>query len=202
MLSFITGIPRFIVVTLTELMWALTGLLLTIGGNFVKASMLSLNFAHAPIYFLGVSYQIGAVLLIGCISGRNAAVMSQIAYLALGLAGFPIFSQGGGLGYLRELSFGYLLGFVPAAWICGDLAFRALPRLEWLAGCCLAGLLAIHATGIAYLMLLYGLHLNPDKSSSWQQSVLLYSGQPLLAQIGVVCAVTVMAFLLRRLLFY
>jgi biotin transport system substrate-specific component len=200
MFSFIAGIPRLIVVTLTELMWALTGLLLTIGGNFVKAAMLSLNFAQTPAHFLGVSYQIGAVLLIGCVSGRNAAVMSQVAYLALGLAGFPIFSQGGGLGYLRELSFGYLLGFVPAAWICGHFAFRSLPKLEWLAGCCLAGLLAIHATGITYLLALYGLHLNPDKTS-WQQSIMSYSVQLLPGQLAVVCAVTVMAFLLRRVLF-
>ncbi len=202
MLSFIAGLPRFIVVTLTELMWALTGLLLTIGSNFVKASILNFDFAHTPTYFLGVSYQIGAVLLIGCMGGRNAAVVSQIAYLVLGLAGFPIFSQGGGIGYLHELSFGYLLGFVPAAWLCGDLAFRALPRLEWLAGCCLAGLLAIHATGIGYLLILYGLHLNPDKAASWQQSVIVYSGLPLLGQVAVACAVTVAAFLLRRVMFY
>jgi biotin transport system substrate-specific component len=202
MFAFVAGIPRFIVVTLTELMWALTGLLLTIGGNFVKAAMLSPGLGQSPAYFLGVTYQIGAVLLIGCMGGRNAAVVSQIAYLALGIAGFPIFSQGGGIGYFHEMSFGYLLGFVPAAWICGHLAFRALPRLEWLTGCCMAGLAAIHATGIAYLALMYSLHFNPDRAMTWSQSVMTYSLQLLPGQIGVVCAVAVTAFLLRRAMFY
>jgi biotin transport system substrate-specific component len=195
---FLSGLPRFIVVTLTELMWALTGLLLTIGGNFVQAAMLGISLGSIPTYLLGVSYQIGAVLLIGCIAGRNAAVMSQIAYLALGLAGFPIFSQGGGLGYLGQPTFGYLLGFVPGAWLCGYLAFRSLPKIEWLICCCMAGLLAIHATGIAYLAVLSGLRLLPN----WWGAIGLYSLQQLPGQIGVVCAVTVVAFLFRRAMFY
>jgi biotin transport system substrate-specific component len=195
---FLSGLPRFIVVTLTELMWALTGLLLTIGGNFVEAAMLGIRLGSIPTYLLGVSYQIGAVLLIGCVAGRNAAVMSQIAYLALGLAGFPIFSQGGGLGYLGQPAFGYLLGFVPGAWLCGYLAFRSLPKIEWLIGCCMAGLLAIHTTGMAYLTVLYGLRLVPN----WLGAIGQYSLQPLPGQIGVVCAVTVVAFLFRRVMFY
>jgi biotin transport system substrate-specific component len=195
---FLSGLPRFIVVTLTELMWALTGLLLTIGGNFVQAAMVSIRLGSIPTHLLGVNYQIGAVLLIGCIAGRNAAVMSQIAYLALGLAGFPIFSQGGGLGYFGQPTFGYLLGFVPGAWLCGYLAFRSLPKIEWLIGCCMAGLLAIHTTGIAYLAVLSGLRLLPD----WWGAIGQYSLQQLPGQIGVVCAVTVVAFLFRRMMFY
>jgi biotin transport system substrate-specific component len=195
---FLSGLPRFIVVTLTELMWALTGLLLTIGGNFVQAAMLGVSLGSIPTYLLGVSYQIGAVLLIGCIAGRNAAVMSQIAYLALGLAGFPIFSQGGGLGYLGQPTFGYLLGFVPGAWLCGYLAFRSLPKIEWLICCCMAGLLAIHTTGIGYLAVLSGLRLLPN----WWGAIGQYSLQQLPGQIGVVCAVTVVAFLFRRMMFY
>jgi biotin transport system substrate-specific component len=202
MFSFLVRIPRFIVVTLTELMWALTGLLLTIGGNFVQASFLGIGWGQVPTHLLGVSYQIGSVLLLSCLSGRNAAVMAQIAYIALGLAGFQIFSQGGGIGYLRELSFGYLLGFIPAAWVCGYFAFRALPKLEWLALCCLSGLLSIHVTGLVYLSLLYGMHLAPALSPSWQQAIALYSGHPLPGQLAVVCAVTVIAFLVRRILVY
>jgi hypothetical protein len=38
----------------------------------------------------------------GLYGGKNAAAMSQIAYLALGLTVLPIFSEGGGIGYLTE----------------------------------------------------------------------------------------------------
>jgi biotin transport system substrate-specific component len=81
------------------------------------------------IVSLGVSFQVGAVLLTGCVGGKNAAALSQIAYLVLGLAlfqvfEFPVFTQGGGLSYVREPGFGYLVGFVPAGWVCGYLAFQ------------------------------------------------------------------------------
>lgn len=190
-------------VTITELLWALIGLLLTIGGNFFKAAIIALPLsAHALEVSLGVSYQIGAVLLVGCLGGRNAAIISQIAYLLLGLAGFPIFTKGGGLQYFLEPSFGYLLGFIPGAWLCGYLAFRAAPRLEWLAASCLAGLAVIHLVGMTYLGLIYGLRWSAASGQALQQALQLYSGQLLLGQLAVVCAVTVLAFGLRRLMFY
>jgi biotin transport system substrate-specific component len=187
--------------------------MLTIGGTLLRASMLAPHFVFAgapwiwtpqsvPLHFLGVSYQIGAVLLIGCLGGKNAAVMSQIAYLALGLAGFPVFSQGGGIQYLVSPSFGYLLGFVPGAWVCGYLAFKAPPRLESLAFSGFCGLFVIHLTGIAYLILGSMLRwVNLESSSVWQ-AFLTYSINLLSGQLAVTCAIAVLAFFLRRIMFY
>lgn len=192
-------------ITLTDLLWALIGLMLTIGGTLLRASITGLpgigTSQSVPLYFLGVSYQIGAVLLIGCLGGKNAAVMSQIAYLALGLAGFPVFSQGGGIQYLNAPSFGYLLGFVPGAWICGYLAFKAPPRLESLAFSGLCGLLVIHLTGVTYLILGSMLGWVKLESSIWQ-AFLTYSVNLLPGQLAVTCAIAVLAFILRRVMFY
>ena len=108
---------------LDELLWAIIGLLLTIGGTFVEVSVPALSWTLNPVdiqvYPLGVTYQIGAVLFVGCLGGKNAGALSQIAYLALGLVGFQIFAYGGGISYLKEPTFGYLLGFLPGVWICG-----------------------------------------------------------------------------------
>ncbi len=190
----------------TELLWALIGLLLTIGGTFLPASIPSPPWVWGlhgvPTYPLGVSYQIGAVLLVGCLGGRNAGALAQIAYLALGLTWFPIFTEGGGIGYVREPTFGYLLGFVPGAWVCGYLAFKVLPRLESLALSCLSGLGIIHLTGMIYLTLGQWLHLPLKVDTPLWQTLLKYSLYPLPAQFSVICAVTVIAFLLRRLMFY
>ncbi|NET31517.1 MAG: biotin transporter BioY [Cyanothece sp. SIO1E1] len=196
------------VVAPTDLLWALIGLLLTIGGTLLEAFTTNLPWSwgndgiHA--YSLGVSYQVGAVLLIGCLGGKNAATLSQIAYLALGIIwfqvfGFQVFDQGGGIGYIREPTFGYLLGFVPAAWVCGDLAFRARPKLETLAFSGLCGLLVIHITGLSYLVLaaLFGLTPLP-----LFQAILAYSVYRLPGQLAVTCAVTVLAFFMRHLMFY
>lgn len=195
--------PRFHI-TVTDLMWALIGLMLTIGGTLLRASIAGLPWSSqsVPLYFLGVSYQIGAVLLVGCLGGKNAAVMSQIAYLTLGLVGLPVFSQGGGLHYVSAPSFGYLLGFIPGAWICGYLAFKTSPRLETLAFSGLCGLFVIHFVGILYLMIGSALQwVNLGSASLWQ-AFLTYSVNLLPGQLAVTCAIAVLALVLRRIMFY
>lgn len=190
----------------TELLWALIGLLLTIGGTFLEAFVTgppwSWNQEGMLTYSLGVTYQVGAVLLVSCVGGRNAGALSQIAYLILGLTWFPVFSQGGGMGYIKEPTFGYLLGFVPGAWLCGYLAFQAPPRLESLGFSSLCGLLLIHLSGIAFLVTSYLLKWESATGQSFFQALLKYSIFPLPGQLGVVCAVTVLSFTLRHLMFY
>jgi biotin transport system substrate-specific component len=194
------------VVTLTDLLWALIGLLLTIGGTLLKASITSFpwmwNDQGVPLHFLGVSYQIGAVLLVSCLGGKNAGIMSQIAYLALGLAGFPVFTKGNALDYLREPSFGYLLGFLPGAWVCGYLAFKQPPRLESLALSSLGGLLCVHVTGVSYLLLTYWLKWSDATAYPLKQAFFTYSLNLIPGQLAVTCAVTVLAFAMRLIMFY
>ncbi|EKQ68399.1 hypothetical protein OsccyDRAFT_2930 [Leptolyngbyaceae cyanobacterium JSC-12] len=189
----------------TELLWALIGLLLTIGGTFLEASIAvpSRDWGHQAIqtHSLGITYQFGAGLLVGCVGGKNAAVLSQIAYIMLGLTPwFPIFAKGGGLSYLREPSFGYLLGFIPAAFVCGYFAFKLLPRLESLAISCALGLLSMHITGILYLGILWLLRILPQ--AEVLKALLKFSVEPLPGQFAVVCAVTLLAYALRQMLFY
>jgi biotin transport system substrate-specific component len=47
--------------------------------------------------------------LSGLILSPVMAALSQIMYLILGLLGLPIFAQGGGIGYIVQPTFGYLL---------------------------------------------------------------------------------------------
>lgn len=192
--------------TYTELLWAFIGLLLTIGSTFLEAFVAMPTLSWGPhgfqTYSLGVTYQVGAVLLVGCLGGRNAAALSQLAYLLLGLTWFPVFAQGGGIGYLSKPSFGYLLGFVPGAWLCGYLAFKAAPRLESLALSCLWGLLAIHLIGISYLTLASTLGWIDLGGMTLTEAIVRYSLSPLPGHLAIVCAVTVLAFTLRHLMFY
>jgi biotin transport system substrate-specific component len=186
-----------------ELLWAIIGLILTIGGTFIEAAIpiptWPLHLETITTYPLGVTLQVGAVLLVACLGGRNAAALSQIAYLILGLSGFQIFAYGGGFDYIREPTFGYLLGFLPGAWVCGYLAFRKAPSLESLSLSCLAGLGAIHGLGLLYLggMRLFGGLQEPWWVAGWQYSVL-----PLPGQLVMGCGVVVVSIILRRSLFY
>ena len=189
-----------------QLLWTLIGLILTIAGTFLEASVTSVptNWSDRPIQTipLGATYQIGAVLLVGCLGGKNAGSLSQIAYLILGLTSLPVFSQGGGIGYVQQPQFGYLLGFVPGAWVCGSLAFQVPRKLEYLAFCCVCGLLTIHLFGLGYLILSHIFHWTSPQALPFLQTALHYSFHPLPGQLAIVCAVTVLVYGLRLLLFY
>lgn len=189
-----------------QLLWSLIGLLLTIGGTFIEASITSApsNWNQRGIQTvpLGVTYQIGAVLLVGCLGGKNAGALSQIAYLILGLTWLPVFAQGGGINHLLQPNFGYLLGFVPGAWVCGFLAFQFPPKLEFLASSCLCGLLTIHICGVSYLILNQIFFSTGSQTLPLLQAVLNYSFYPLPGQLAVVCAATVLAYGWRLIMFY
>jgi len=194
-----------------ELLWALIGLVLTIVATWMEAFTINPPWAWGSsgveLMSLGVSFQVGAVLLTGCVGGRNAAALSQIAYLVLGLAlfrvfEFPVFTQGGGLSYVREPGFGYLVAFVPAGWICGYLAFQEPPKLENLAYSALCGLGIIHGLGIIYLTFASLLGWLQTVSASYWELLLAYSLVPLPGHLIVVCAVAVLSLTLRHLLFY
>jgi biotin transport system substrate-specific component len=197
---------KLYVVSPTELLWAVIGLILTIGGTFLEAFVTDSPWHWSqqgiPTYSLGITFQIGAVLLVGCLGGKNAGVLSQIAYLVLGLTSLPVFTQGGGIGYLKEPTFGYLLGFVPGAWLCGWLAFRMLPKLETLAVSCICGLMAIHLVGVSYLVCSQFFSWAGMKTVALMTALVQYSFYPLPAQLALVCAVSVLAFVLRQVMFY
>lgn len=195
----------------TELMWALIGLVLTILATWMEVFTLNGPWDWGDmgiqIASVGVSFQVGAVLLTACVGGKNAAALSQIAYLVLGLALFqvfelPVFTAGGGLSYVREPGFGYLLGFVPAGWLCGYLAFREPPQLESLALSCLSGVGVIHALGLTYLTLASLMGWLQQVNASYWELVLGYSLLPLPGHLVVVCAIAVLSLAMRHLLFY
>ncbi|MEC4814494.1 MAG: biotin transporter BioY [Scytonema sp. PMC 1069.18] len=189
-----------------QLLWSMIGLLLTMGGTFLEAHVTTLPWSWSQYgihtFSLGVTYQIGGVLLVGCLGGKNAGALSQIAYLVMGLTLLPVFADGGGIGYVKLSQFGYLMGFIPGAWICGFFAFKSRPRIETLAFSCLCGLLTVHICGITYLIISYIFPWSNTENLSLMQAMLRYSWFALPGQIAVVCAVVVIAYVLRHLMFY
>lgn len=191
-----------------EIIWAFIGLILTIGGTFLEAFIagISINLMDVepnfPVHSLGVTCQIAAVLLVGCLGGKNAGAMSQIAYLLLGLTWFHVFTRGGGPSYLFQPTFGYLLGFIPGAWLCGWMAFRLSRKLENLATSCLFGLATIHFTGISYLITVHFFDQDNRILGQLGEFIFTYSIADLPGQLALVCAVTVIAFIFRHIMFY
>ena len=72
-----------------------------------------------PMHF---TMQFLFVLLAGFLLGAKKGAICVGIYLAVGLSGIPVFAAGGGPAYLIRPTFGFLLGFVFAAWITGKLS--------------------------------------------------------------------------------
>ncbi len=187
------------------LLWATIGVILTAAGTFIPAYTIAAPWSWwgngFGVQALGVSYQVGAVLLTACLGGKNAALLSQIAYILLGISGLPIFDRGGGAEYFQQPHFGYLIGFILGAWLCGWLSFQTLVKFPTLVASCLAGLVVIHLVGIIYLTVMYYTTGLGEGINSLIQAIAIYSIHPLPGQLAVICAVSLVAFVMRKVMF-
>lgn len=82
-----------------------------------------------PFTPVPVTLQPFAVLLVGAALGARRGMLALLAYLGEGALGLPVFA-GGAAGVAKILgpSGGYLVGFVPAAFVTGFLAERGWDR--------------------------------------------------------------------------
>ena len=113
--------------------------------------------------------QIPAVFFIIALLGRKFGILAIILYIILGMF-YPIFALGGGVTYLFEYGFGYILAFIPAIFFSGTLLkvktdFLRIVLLSVL------GVLAIHVLGVLYMLFIATLrNAQMDLVSSWISS--------------------------------
>jgi biotin transport system substrate-specific component len=119
-----------------------------------------------PFYPVPLTMQTLAVIVVGGLLGPRLGVAAVASYLALGLAGAPVFHGGlGGPVVLLGPTGGYLIGFLPAALLMGLLARWAQTRGSQLggsvrvvaplvAGAVLAEV-AVYALGVPWLAVAY-----------------------------------------------
>ena len=104
-----------------------------------------------PIPVLPFTLQFLFVILAGLLLGSKKGAVSVGVYVLLGLAGVPVFTEGGGFWYILKPSFGYLIGFVIAAYVIGKLTEHMERLMTWkLIGVNLVGLLIVYGAGMAY----------------------------------------------------
>jgi biotin transport system substrate-specific component len=125
------------------------------GAAFVAlASQVAVPLPGTPV---PMTLQPLAVLLAGGLLGQRRGAASMVLFLLLGAAGLPVFTPFGAPGLLRLFgpTGGYLLAFPVAAALVGGITARHPGWLGLVAGP-LAGMLAIHAGGLAQLLVLTG----------------------------------------------
>ena len=176
---------------------AIAGLLLILIGNLVPAAIPVHGTDGWSVRPLGITLQVPALLLTALVCGHRSATLAAVAYLSVGLFQLPVFHDGGGIGYLLDPGFGYLAGFLPAAWITGKLARQqGMDDPLTLAGAAAIGLVVLHLCGLANL-LLGGL---AGRWGSDTLALVVGYSLALLPQLLLCCAAGVLAWPLRRLL--
>ena len=126
--------------------------------NLVRvASMVTLitigAYIRIPTPWVPLTLQSAAVLMAGIVLGSKLASLSVILYLLIGIAGIPVFAAGGGPGYMLMPTFGYILGFIPAAWISGMAVNKKNPSYQRLLIYLTVALLSIYLIGVPYLII-------------------------------------------------
>ncbi|WMJ78901.1 MULTISPECIES: biotin transporter BioY [unclassified Sedimentibacter] len=108
-------------------------------------------FLTIPVGPVPITLQSFFVLLSGIMLGSKKAMYSQLVYILLGLAGLPIFSGfSGGLQHVLKPSFGFLIGYIFAAYITGKIAEKNSTAKNLLLAV-FAGTAVLYAIGIPYM---------------------------------------------------
>ena len=125
--------------------------LVLLGSVLIAASaQVAIPLPFSPVPVTGQTF---AVLAVGAALGRVRGTAAVLAYLAEGASGLPVFAGGaGGPAPLVGPTGGYLIGFVPGAWLCGALAERGWDRrVGSTIAAMLLGNVAIFAFGLPWL---------------------------------------------------
>ena len=109
------------------------------------------TFIRVPIPVLPFTLQFLFTMLAGLLLGPKLGATSVIVYIILGLIGIPVFTEGGGIGYVFKPSFGYIIGFVFSTYVTGKIANKEKnPSMKRLLIANFAGLLILYAIGMIY----------------------------------------------------
>lgn len=108
-------------------------------------------FIKVPVPVVPFTLQFLFTMLAGLLLGGRKGALSVGVYILLGLVGLPVFAEGGGFWYILKPSFGYLLGFMLAAYVTGKMVERKKKLLtRWVIAVNFLGLFIVYAAGMIY----------------------------------------------------
>lgn len=128
---------------------------LVLAGVALVALLAKVSFFIGPVPITG---QTLGVIVVGAALGARRGAAALTTYMLAGLAGAPIFAGTlAGPAYVLNPAFGFIIGFIPAAFVAGWVAERAWDRKPALA---FAGFVAASIVpfliGVPYMAVILG----------------------------------------------
>lgn len=118
-------------------------------------------FIKIPVPVVPFTLQYLFTMLAGLLLGWKRGCIAVCVYILLGLLGLPVFAQGGGIGYIFQPSFGYIIGFVFGTFATGRIAGgKKAPGYKRLLAANFAGLGIVYLFGMLYYYLISMFYLN------------------------------------------
>ena len=128
-------------------------------GSFIRIPMPNM---------MPITLQTFFVLLTGLVLPIKASALATVTYMTLGLIGLPIFSGGGGLGYVLMPNFGFIIGFVVATVIISAITEKLKYCGLWqYVVISILGMAIIYIIGILYFVFITNVYNNNDYSAIW-----------------------------------
>jgi biotin transport system substrate-specific component len=117
-------------------------------------------FIKIPLGPVPFSMQFLFCALAGVLLRKELAFLSVAIYVTIGLLGVPVFTKGGGIGYVLQPTFGYLIGFMCAAYVIGFVLEKLGDRkpVHYFMSVVL-GLMVLYTIGVSYLFAILNLYM-------------------------------------------
>lgn len=118
-------------------------------------------FIKIPIPVLPFTLQFLFTMMAGLLLGGEMGAYSVLMYILLGLIGLPVFTEGGGLGYIFKPTFGYIIGFCIASYVTGKIANeKSDPTYTRILTANFIGLAIVYSLGIIYYYIICNFVIN------------------------------------------
>lgn len=163
--------------------------------SFFTALIIIGAFIKIPVPVVPFTLQFLFTMLAGNLLGGKKGALSVGIYILIGLIGIPVFTEGGGIWYIFKPSFGYIIGFLVAAFVTGEIIAKnnKLSVLK-IIGINFIGLFIVYAFGMIYYYIICNFVINTP-IGLWPLFLYCF----ILAVPGDICLCILAAFLTKRL---
>lgn len=160
-------------------------------------------FIRIPVPIVPFTLQFMFCAFAGILLGSRLGMMSQLLYVSIGLIGVPVFTEGGGVGYIFKPTFGYLIGFILAAYIIGKLTeHKKVLNIKSMILYILIGLSVVYFCGVIHLYIIKTAYLGDSTFSImaaiWTGAILCLGGDVIISVITSIIAVKIVP-IIRKL---